>query len=256
MNHASTTAAAKNPAFMTSQQQLSASTISIPALDNNKTSRTSMQKQQQQQQQKPKPLLSFSDSNLNLKSLKGVDNDITNQDDFKALVSKSASPPPPMVQQQTQTQTAASPPAYNVATNNNTSRNLMDRMKERHRLEARRSLQPSPFMDNTQAQTNNLSSPSMPIIFSAASVNSPTAATAALKDNRPSPKSLVQSHSFTTYAKPATTPSVTVVAKQRPQQQPLVRSVSDLNDIYTIASRPIQVILRNLDPRVVYQIFN
>ncbi|KAG1077864.1 hypothetical protein G6F42_024567 [Rhizopus arrhizus] len=40
MNHASTTVAAKNPAFMTSQQQLSASTISIPALDNNKTSRT------------------------------------------------------------------------------------------------------------------------------------------------------------------------------------------------------------------------
>ncbi|KAL7327460.1 hypothetical protein PS15p_205884 [Mucor circinelloides] len=248
MNHASTTAAtataAKNPAFMTSQQQLSASTISMPALDNNKTSRTSMQKQQQQQQQqhqqKPKPLLSFSDSNLNLKSLKGVDNDITNQDDFKALVGKSASPPSPMVQQQTQTQTAAPPPAYNVATNNNASRNLMDRMKERHRLEARRSLQPSPFMDNTQAHTNNLSSPSMPIIFSAASVNSPTAATAALKDTRPSPKSLVQSHSFTTYAKPATTPSVTAVAKQRPQQQPLVRSVSDLNDIYTIASRPIQ----------------
>ncbi|KAF1806368.1 hypothetical protein FB192DRAFT_1431773 [Mucor lusitanicus] len=231
---------AKNPAFMTSQQHSSASTISIPALDNNRVSRTSMQKQQQP---KPKPLLSFSDSNLNMKSTKDVNSDSADRDDLKAiLASKPASPPPPpLVQQQTQTQTAASPPAYNIATNNNTSRNLMDRMKERHRLEARRSLQPSPFMDNTQARTNNLSSPSMPIIFSAtSSSNSPITATAP-KDIRPSPKPLVQSHSFTTYAKPTTPPMATVVTKQRPQlQQPLVRSVSDLNDMYTMASRPIQ----------------
>ncbi|KAK4509664.1 uncharacterized protein ATC70_006966 [Mucor velutinosus] len=237
------TAAAKNPAFMTSHQHSSAPTISIPAVDNNKASRKSMQKQLPQHQPKPNPLLSFSDSNLNLNSSKNVGSDIADQDDLKAiLVSKPASPPTLVQQQiQTQTQTAASPPAYNIATNNNTSKNLMDRMKERHRLEARQSLQPSPFMDNTQARTNNLSSPSMPIIYSATTTaNSPITAITP-KDIRPSPKPLVQSHSFTTYAKPTSTHIAIAVNKQRPKQQPpLVRSVSDMNDMYTVASKPIQ----------------
>ncbi|GAN11362.1 hypothetical protein MAM1_0561c10921 [Mucor ambiguus] len=239
---AATATAAKSPASMTSQQRLPASAVTVPALDNNRPSLTHMQKQKQQHQPKPQPLLSFSESNLNLKNIKDIKNNITDQDDLKAiLVSKPASSTPLLVQQQTHTQTAASTPAYNIATNNNTSRNLMDRMKERHRLEARRSLQPSPFMDNTQVRTNNLSSPSMPILFSAtATANSPITATAP-KDIRSLPKPLVQSHSFTAYSKPTTPPITTVVTVQRPQlQRPLVRSVSDLNDMYIMASRPIQ----------------
>lgn len=226
---------------MTSQQHKSAPTISISTLDNNRVSRTNMQKQQQQQQQqKPKPLLSFSTSNLNLKT--AADND-NNDEDVRPILSNRISSP-----QTTQTQTSASPPACNIATNNNninTSRNLMERMKERHRLEARRSLQPSPFLDNTQARTHNLSSPSMPIIFSATTAASPTATTTAAVlpiDNRPRQRSVVQSHSFTTYVKPTTPPTITASNQRSQQRGNLVRSASDINDIYNNASKPIQVI--------------
>ncbi|CEP12920.1 hypothetical protein [Parasitella parasitica] len=237
-------ATSKNPAFTTSEQHSSASAFSIPALDSNRVSPPTMQKQQHFLRQKP--LLNFSNSNMSIQNAADMDSetdteeeeDDEDDDDFsptsphKPMSSFLA--PAPQTQVQTQT-----PPAYNIATNTNinTSKNLMDRMKERHRLEARRSLQPSPFLDITQARTGNLSSPSMPIIFSSAAAAPAITTTAALIDNRSPPRTIVQSHSFTTYGKP-TTPSL--LGSPQRHSTYLVRSASDMNDLYKNASKPVQ----------------
>lgn len=119
-----------------------------------------------------------------------------------------------------------------------TSKSLMDRMKERHRLEVRRSLNTSPFSGNAQASRSNLSSPSMPIIFS-----SPTADHQSSHFNNNGSggihqpqRSLVQSHSFSTYVKPPDSPS----ASPKHQSGHLTRSKSIANDIYGKSSiKPI-----------------
>ncbi|KAI8642881.1 hypothetical protein BD408DRAFT_415784 [Parasitella parasitica] len=252
---AAAAAATRNPAFMTSQQHSSASAFSIPALDNNRASPPAMQKQHYHRQ---KPLLSFSNSNTNFQNAVDMDSETDSDEDDEdddeddedeeddlspTSINKPMSSflaPASQAQVQTQTQTQAAP-AYNIATNTNmnTSKNLMDRMKERHRLEARRSLQPSPFLDITQTRTSNLSSPSMPLIFSAASAaaNAPTITTTPPFDNRSPPRTIVQSHSFTTYGKP-TIPSL--LGSPQRHSTYLVRSASDMNDLYKNASKPVQ----------------
>jgi hypothetical protein len=107
------------------------------------------------------------------------------------------------------------------------SRNLMDRMKERHRQEARMSLQAIPFNDSPmqQARSHPLSSPSMPIIYNP------------MNEIQQPPKpanTLIQSPSFTPYSPP-------------PQQTHMVRSASFATDIYGVnnyppMAMPIQVI--------------
>lgn len=132
------------------------------------------------------------------------------------------------------------------------SKNLMDRMKERHRQEVRRSLNGSPFLENqtVNAARKNLSSPSMPLIFSAANSdpiqNNPNGSnaggiiTSSPITTRIHPRPLVQSHSFTTSVKSPSTP-----LSQRQLGGHLVRSASTINDIYSgsfaNASNPIQV---------------
>lgn len=136
--------------------------------------------------------------------------------------------------------------------NVSSSKNLMDRMKERHRQEVRRSLNGSPFLENqtVNAARKNLSSPSMPLIFSAANADSVqnnhngsvagAIITSSPITSRMPPRPLVQSHSFTTSVKSPTTP-----LSQRQLSGHLVRSASTLNDIYggsfANGSNPIQV---------------
>lgn len=113
----------------------------------------------------------------------------------------------------------SSPPASTLATTNPAGVTLLDRMKERHRQEVRRSLNNSPFLENQNATK---SSPSMPLIFSAE--DSPP-----MSNARP----LVQSQSFTVNAQSP----ITHVAK-RPIGN-IVRSSSTINDIYGSSSGAI-----------------
>lgn len=142
--------------------------------------------------------------------------------------------------------------------------NLMDRMKERHRQEVRRSLNTSPFSENpTPSPFNgrkNLSSPSMPIIFTSADNSSAILTTAPIHSSTstrssPSPpRTLVQSQSFTTYASSNKPPSPPLaMANNKRQSRHIGRSVSLMNDMYgntisnegylTIGTMPIQVII-------------
>jgi hypothetical protein len=154
-------------------------------------------------------------------------------DSSKKSISPPLSPSPPSpINKPTASPASNSIAAAAAATDiiPSTSRNLMDRMKERHRLETRRSLQTSPFLDNTQASRGNLSSPSMPIIFSAATADQPPPHfnnNGGGGSNRPQ-RTLVQSHSFTTYVQPMN-PSL---AGPKRQSGHLVRSTSVINDIY------------------------
>jgi hypothetical protein len=247
--------------------------------------------------QKPKPLIPFSEANKlvqdnqkpmhrdSMLSPNDVDSEYSDTDN-KPIVSKSAlhsqnannrlskpveiltdtgrkstappslSPSPPTPINKPLASPASNPIATTTAANI-IPRNLMDRMKERHRLESRRSLQTSPFLDNTQASSGNLSSPSMPIIFSAATADQQpphynnNGSGGSSRPQRP----LVQSHSFTTYVKPMN-PSLTGPKRQSGH---LVRSTSVVNDMYRNASinptastsniiagfQPIQVYLLN-----------
>lgn len=89
----------------------------------------------------------------------------------------------------------SSPPASSVATSHPAT-DSMDRMKERHRQEVRRSMNNSPFLENNQTSfRKNLSSPSMPVIYSADdSSNSFPLNNHA--PTRPLMRPLVQSHSL------------------------------------------------------------
>lgn len=202
------------------------------------------------QQQRPRPLISFSNNN-NSESNMQRDNTMLNSDDTDSYLSDADNDPiiprsamrQPINRLSTQAEilnisvingrkaitppptTSAlnniksSPPASTVATNNPAGVSLLDRMKERHRQEVRRSLNNSPFLDN---QTAAKSSPSIPIIFSAE--DSPP-----MSNTRP----LVQSQSFTSNSQPPITP----VTKRPPGN--LIRSTSTVNDIYGSTSGAI-----------------
>lgn len=208
------------------------------------------------QQQRPRPLINFSNKN-NSESNMQRDNTMLNSDDTDSYLSDADNEPiaprsamrQPINRMSTQAEmlnisvingkksitpplpptTSAlnnikpSPPASTLATNNTSGVSLLDRMKERHRQEVRRSLNNSPFLENQNATK---SSPSMPLIFSAE--DSPP-----LSSARP----LVQSQSFTSNAQPP----ITAVTKRSLGN--VIRSSSTVNDIYgsTGGTMPNQV---------------
>lgn len=174
---------------------------------------------------------------------------------------KSITPPPVNSTLNNHIKSSSPPPASSLvgATANtdaipnvSSSKNLMDRMKERHRQEVRRSLNGSPFLENQTAiaARKNLSSPSMPLIFSNTNAdpiqnnhNGSVAGgiiTSSPITTRMTQRPLVQSHSFTTSIKSPTTP-----LPKRQLSGHLVRSASTINDIYSGSyangSSPIQV---------------
>jgi hypothetical protein len=156
-----------NPAFSTSEQQHRSSAA------------CNINMQQQQQQQRPKPLIQFSNNDTTL-----MQRDIMNHDDAvdsyfsdaadnEPILSRStlrqpitrlsspitidtvnnvrkSSPPPPVCSSLNNNikLSPTIPPASTIltATTSPNSRNLMDRMKERHRQEVRRSLNGSQFL--------------------------------------------------------------------------------------------------------------
>lgn len=230
------------------------------------------------QQQRPKPLINFSNNNdPNMQRDKMIphsddtdsyfsdtDNEpiiarsamrqpiggITTSAELLSMMNgrKSITPPPTTVSSTTHIKTAPLASSSSLATNGNTTTNLMDRMKERHRQEVRRSLNNSPFLDNqTSPSRKNLSSPSMPLIFAATTtdespVSNNSGILAISSAARPAGKPLVQSQSFTSHVKSPVTPG-----KKRASGH-LVRSASAANDIYgstnvSYGTTPIQVCL-------------
>ncbi|KAG2229546.1 hypothetical protein INT48_007318 [Thamnidium elegans] len=149
---------------------------------------------------------------------------------------KSITTPPTTISATTHIKTA--PLGSTLATNGNTATNLMDRMKERHRQEVRRSLNNSPFLDNqTSPSRKSLSSPSMPLIFATTTTNnnnsnideppmSNNSGILASSSARPVGKPLVQSQSFTSHIKSPVAPGTKRASGH------LVRSASAANDIY------------------------
>ena len=167
-------------------------------------------------------------------------------------------PSPPTVNTLSDMKTSPLPTStitVNTNTNNtavpvtNGSRTLMERMKERHRQEVRRSLNGSPFLENQTVARKNLSSPSMPTLYSAAALNDPSSliqnhnvaatGTGSIMSSSPvqrtAARPLVQSHSLS-YIKP--------IANIKRQPNHLVRSTSAMIDMHStglLGSRPIQV---------------
>ncbi|GAA5797683.1 hypothetical protein HPULCUR_003075 [Helicostylum pulchrum] len=216
------------------------------------------------QQQKPKPLINFSNNNNpNMQRDKMIphsgdtDSYFSNTDNEPIITRsamrqhiggttssaellsmmngrKSITPPPTTVSSTTHIKTAplASSSLATTTTNGNTATNLMDRMKERHRQEVRRSLNNSPFLDNqTSPSRKNLSSPSMPLIFAATTDESPMSNNSGIlatssSPERPAGKPLVQSQSFTSHVKSPAAPGI------KRNSGHLVRSASAADDIY------------------------
>lgn len=245
--------AAINPASVASEQQ-------------QKTASRNMQ------QQRPRPLINFSNNNdasmqrdmMVLRSddtescLSETDNEpIIARSAMRQPISRIATTPaeilnisvmngrksvtPPPTTTSSVNHIKSSPPASSLATNNNAATNLMDRMKERHRQEVRRSLNNSPFLDNQTSPRKNLSSPSMPLIFSNDEYSPQKNNNVQVGvSTRPPINPLVQSQSFTSHVKSS------VIPVNKRASGHLVRSVSVANDIYgntnvNYGSMPIQV---------------
>lgn len=213
----------QSPAFTSSEQYAADDTTTKP-----------FSHLMQQKQQRPKPLINFSNSMTDPPVKDNMHNNDVDMDDDEPILLKKPNYYQHRSHEVKQPSSSTITDSSSSSSGNNnkspvptspTPKNLMDRMKERHRMEARRSLQPSPFTDTAR-------SPSVPNLL--AITNEPVVTN--IKAQRP----LVQSHSFTVYNNSSNSQPLSPIMK-RPVGN-MVKSMSLMNDLdATLNQRPIQV---------------